>query len=89
MEIEGVQYCSNLKNLSLSFNNISKISGLDGLPIKQIDLVKFYFSVIAAVWKMIKMSLTAWEIIEEHIKQWGSIYFTSELSSKYDFPFSS
>ena len=49
MEIEGVQYCSNLKNLSLSFNNISKISGLDELPIKQIDLVKFYFSVIVAV----------------------------------------
>lgn len=37
-EINGISSCKSLRNLSLTHNKIIRISGLDHLPIKQLDL---------------------------------------------------
>ncbi len=38
-EITGLNQCERLKTLSLSENQIEKISGLDKLPLTYLDLV--------------------------------------------------
>ena len=38
-EISGLENCASLKNLSVSNNKLSKITGLSNLNLKQLDLV--------------------------------------------------